>query len=220
MSSSFFYNLIMNYYAVKKGKKPGVYLTWDECKAQVNGFSGAEYKKFNNKEDALDFVGAKKPVQASLFVEESFGNEEKHKETTGRLIAYVDGSFDVTDFSYSYGAVIIDGDKIKTFSKRFSQDKYSEHRNVIGEIRGSMFAMNYALENGYKFLILHYDYEGIEKWATGSWKRNKEATVKYYNFYSETKEKLKVTFVKVKAHTGDKYNEMADKLAKEATIKS
>lgn len=25
----------MKYYAVKKGKIPGIYLTWDECKAQV-----------------------------------------------------------------------------------------------------------------------------------------------------------------------------------------
>ena len=30
-------------YAVRKGKIPGLYNTWDECKAQVDGFSGAEY---------------------------------------------------------------------------------------------------------------------------------------------------------------------------------
>lgn len=35
------------FYAVKKGKNIGVYNTWDECKKQVNGFSGAEYKSFS-----------------------------------------------------------------------------------------------------------------------------------------------------------------------------
>ena len=38
------------YYAVKKGKKPGVYRTWDECKAQTDGFSGAIFKSFKTQE--------------------------------------------------------------------------------------------------------------------------------------------------------------------------
>ena len=33
----------MSYYAVQKGHHPGVYTTWDECKQQVSGFSGAVY---------------------------------------------------------------------------------------------------------------------------------------------------------------------------------
>ena len=31
------------YYAVKKGLKTGIFRTWDECKASVNGYSGAVY---------------------------------------------------------------------------------------------------------------------------------------------------------------------------------
>jgi len=37
-------------YAVYVGRKPGVYLSWDECKAQVDGFSGASYKGFLSEE--------------------------------------------------------------------------------------------------------------------------------------------------------------------------
>ncbi|CAM9014766.1 unnamed protein product [Wickerhamomyces anomalus] len=44
------------FYAVQKGKAPGVYKTWDECKAQVIGFSGAIYKKFNSIGDAQHFI--------------------------------------------------------------------------------------------------------------------------------------------------------------------
>lgn len=43
------------YYAVKVGKKPGVYTTWSECSKQVSKFKGAIYKSFNNLEDAEKF---------------------------------------------------------------------------------------------------------------------------------------------------------------------
>ena len=44
------------FYAVKEGKKPGIYMSWDECKEQVNGYSGAVYKSFSNEEEAKAFI--------------------------------------------------------------------------------------------------------------------------------------------------------------------
>lgn len=46
----------MKYYAVKEGRIPGVYTTWAQCEAQVKGYPHADYKKFNNEEDARRFV--------------------------------------------------------------------------------------------------------------------------------------------------------------------
>ena len=40
------------YYVVWKGATPGVYPTWDECKAQVFGYEGAQYKSFSSLEEA------------------------------------------------------------------------------------------------------------------------------------------------------------------------
>lgn len=40
------------YYVVWKGKKPGIYASWDDCKKQINGFEGAEYKSFANESEA------------------------------------------------------------------------------------------------------------------------------------------------------------------------
>lgn len=42
------------YYVVWKGKKPGIYESWDDCKAAISGIKGAEYKSF------LTFEMAKK----------------------------------------------------------------------------------------------------------------------------------------------------------------
>ncbi|MGH2065600.1 viroplasmin family protein, partial [Aerococcus sp. L_4] len=45
------------FYAVKKGKIPGIYKTWPECQKQVKGFSGAVYKSFASLEEAEAFMG-------------------------------------------------------------------------------------------------------------------------------------------------------------------
>jgi ATP-dependent DNA helicase PIF1 len=62
----------MSYYAVKKGIEPGVYTTWEECNKQIDGFSGAEYKKFKTEAEATDYLNTKtivtnKPLDLSKF---------------------------------------------------------------------------------------------------------------------------------------------------------
>ena len=45
------------YYAIRKGKVPGIYETWDDCKAQTHGFPGAVFKSFSTREEAQAFMG-------------------------------------------------------------------------------------------------------------------------------------------------------------------
>ena len=46
----------MAYYAVKQGRIPGIYNTWEECCKQVHGFPNACYKKFADEAEAKKFV--------------------------------------------------------------------------------------------------------------------------------------------------------------------
>ncbi|XP_012525622.1 ribonuclease H1 [Monomorium pharaonis] len=46
----------MPYYAVAKGRKPGIYATWNECSAQVLKFPGSIYKKFATEREAQNFI--------------------------------------------------------------------------------------------------------------------------------------------------------------------
>ncbi|RDY29464.1 RNase H [Romboutsia weinsteinii] len=191
------------FYAVRKGKKVGIYETWNECKEQVNGFSGAEYKSFPTHEEAKEYVHGTKLVTI------------KNPEST--VEAYVDGSYEHSIREYGSGVVILKNKVVeKTYSIKGKDEKLVGMRNVAGEIEASKIAMNYCLENKIENLILYFDYEGIEKWCMGIWKTNKEGTTAYKQFYDSIKNKLNVKFVKVKAHSGDKYNEEADKLAKKA----
>ena len=43
-------------YAVAVGRKPGLYKTWDECKAQTDGFSGAKFKSFSSENEAKKYL--------------------------------------------------------------------------------------------------------------------------------------------------------------------
>ena len=62
------------YYAVRNGYHTGIFNTWDECKKEVSGFSGAEYKSFTKLEDAKAFLGENE--QISLF------DEPKERKST------------------------------------------------------------------------------------------------------------------------------------------
>jgi ribonuclease HI len=52
------------YYAVKKGRTTGIFTTWDECKKQTAGVSGAQFKSFTSKTEAEKYL--EKPVNNIL----------------------------------------------------------------------------------------------------------------------------------------------------------
>ena len=190
------------FYAVRKGYKVGIYNTWDECKMQVNGFSGAEYKSFKTLDEAYEYMGLKREVNL---------------EKSDFVKAYVDGSYENSIKAYGSGVVILKNDIVqKTYSRKGNKKSLVCMRNVAGEIEASKIAMKYCIDNNIKYLKLYFDYEGIEKWCIGVWKTNKEGTIEYKKFYDSIKDKLHIEFIKVKAHSGDKYNEKADSLAKSA----
>ena len=103
-----------------------------------------------------------------------------------------------------------------TLSEKFDDEELAAMRNVAGEIKGAEAAMQYAMDHGMKKIAIYHDYEGIAKWCTGEWKTNKDGTKAYKAFYEAASRLVEITFVKVTGHSGDKYNDMADQLAKEA----
>lgn len=209
------------YYAVAKGKTPGIYLTWDDCKAQVDHFPGAVYKGFVTLQEAEAFVqNVNGNVQVDIYEQLEIPLQEKGvKEqisTSEHLVAYVDGSYDHSQLRYAYGCVLVLPEEEVTLNGSDNHEDYVSMRNVAGEIMGSEQAVLWALEHGYKKVTIYYDYEGIEKWANGIWKANKLGTQRYKTFIQEKRQDIEIYFQKVAAHTGVKYNEMADQLAKEA----
>lgn len=195
------------YYAVRKGHTTGIFKTWAECQNNTAGYSGAEFKSFKTLEEAEDYLGG--GIKADLDVEDD------------KVVkAYVDGSYDHSIRMYAGGAVILFAGEEYHISESNNLEAMATMRNVAGELLGAVRAMewynDHLAETKAEKLVIYHDYEGIAKWATGAWKANKEGTKEYVEIFHGFQDKFPIEFVKVAAHTGDKYNEIADQLAKKA----
>lgn len=199
-------------YAVKKGLITGVFYNWDECKESVNGYPGAIYKGFTTLEDAKAFL-------EETNVSSHTGAKKKSNSVNTKSekpYAFVDGSFNANTNVYGYGGFLINKNKRFPIQGSDNEPDMVSMRNVAGEIAGSMAAIKKAIELNIPELDIYYDYLGIEKWATGEWKRNKPGTIAYYDYIHSVHSLIQLNFKKVKGHSGVKGNEEADKLAKKA----
>lgn len=127
--------------------------------------------------------------------------------------AYVDGSF--LNDTIGYGAVIVrNNQKIHEISGRLDT-QYNAHRQIAGELKAVTESVHWCKQQKITALHIYYDYKGIEMWARGLWKAKTELTQKYQAFM--IKQSVVFHFHKVRAHSGDRWNEYADKLAKAGT---
>lgn len=197
------------YYGVKQGKVIGAFTSWQACKDSVDGYPGAEYKGFSTLEEVQDYLGEQFCAHFEL---QEFQEE---LPTEGSLLAYVDGSYDDALQKYAFGCVFIlpDG-RIFTEYGNGDNAQSLQHRNVTGEMLGAMYAVKFAMLNGFTGLELRYDYQGIEKWVTGEWRARTELTGKYAAAMREWARSIEIRFTKVTAHTNVYYNDLADKMAK------
>ncbi len=203
------------YYAVKNGHNIGIYETWAECKAQVIRFSGAVYKSFPTLNEAKQYmeIGKNQNVEVELL---NNITQNSVDISNTEAVAYVDGSYDLKTKRFSCGVVMFHAGDEQHFSECFDDIELAEMRNVAGEIKGAEKAMQFCLERDIKSLNIYHDYEGVAKWCTGEWQAKKTGTKAYKSFYNLASEKMQIHFIKVKGHSGDKYNELADQLAKRA----
>ena len=134
----------------------------------------------------------------------------------------MDGSYSESAEKSGFGAIIIDDKGVQTplykaFTKQLNAD-FLKLRNVAAELEGVKESINWAIAYNKTRIKIYYDYEGIGKWADGSWKANNDVTRKYVEFINKNKMLVTIEFCKVPAHSGIEYNEQADKLAKNSLL--
>lgn len=117
-----------NYYAVRKGRQVGIFESWKQCKEQIHGFSGAEYKKFTSIEDAENFINYTSSAKQSPLM-------PNHYEI------WCDGSFSDEQKAAGYGFLIVK-DNVIVYEDygTVTEPEFISARNIAGEIIAAISA--------------------------------------------------------------------------------
>ena len=196
------------YYSVFKGFNKGIYKSWKECEKEVKGYKGAIYKKFKLESDAILFL-----------------NNGVKKEETNIIKVYTDGSCINNGKKESKAGIgIFFGDEDKrNVSRKLNLERVT---NNIAELSALSEALS-ILKNESNDVIIYTDSKYCilcctsygDKQRLKDWSDNipnKDLVMEVYNKYRE-KDNIRLEYVM--GHSNIYENEMADKLAREATSK-
>lgn len=111
MDKDNFFNEVIRvkFYAVKSGRKPGIYRTWEETKKQVDGFSGAEYKSFDKVTDATEYMNFGKEERDRVMEKD----ENALNEAANKIIKFNPKSDDYFAYVYTDGGTRNSGAGVK-----------------------------------------------------------------------------------------------------------
>ena len=230
------------FYAVHKGKIPGIYNTWNDCKKQIDKFEGAIFKKFANKNDAEVFLKEgfginKKPRSVTRKENDDKKNNEKiEDETIGddedKIFIYTDGSLIKLKNNISkagYG-IYIPEKNIKVSAPLINQ-KLTNNRAEMYAIIDSIKYLDESeifkkicifTDSQYSMYIFNGTGERYEK--SGYKNDGKDVpNIDLIKKLLELKRKYNIILLKIRAHTDkkDKHsigNEIADKLAQQGAL--
>jgi ribonuclease HI len=157
-----------------------------------------------------------KDVQTDLFIDSLWNRldgSEIYTAKSGIYEAFVDGSY--ISGTTGYAAVIYLGDEIK--AELSGTVPNTQFRQFAGELKSVIETLKWCDGNNARKIRINYDYEGIEKFASGKWKARNELSKDYVNFIKQTK--VEIEWRHIKSHTGNIKNDKADLLAKRITGK-
>lgn len=215
------------YFAIINGSKKGIfYDEWDNVKPYVSGYPNAVYKGFMSRTAADEYVSSfNKSVKDTASDADVI--DKIAKLGSKDVIAFVHGGYknDIEKNKserYSYGVILFTKQNNKVLENHlfnsFSDEEGLSIESVSGGLKGVMDAISWAIKYNFSLIDIYYDYDGIEKWANGTWKAKNSLTQSYINYIDANKEKITISFSKVSTETEIKYDEKAKKLA-ENTLK-
>ena len=234
------------YYAVRNGREPGIYRTWEECKAQVDGYAKAQFKGFTSLEEAEEYLGyvktnnpgAGKPSSARPFNPPGqsrknrgtgYGDDEARAlETleTGdglkHMVIYTDGACLGNPGPGGYGVVLLHGKERNEFSRgfRLTTNNRMEMLACIVGLQALKGPCAVTLYSDSQYVINSMTKGWALRWRKNKWKRNGEdvPNADLWAKLLDLCDTHKVRFNWVRGHAGNKENERCDHLASQAAL--
>lgn len=217
------------YYAVRVGRAPGVYTDVEEYRKQVDGFPNSVSMRFRSPKVAEAFVLGKtskkekvKTESKDLTPDKVFAATSRAKQIEKRMrpsknvVAYIDGSYDEATLKYSYAAVIVKGNGEELLLCGIGQESQaSPVGSIISELAASASVMDWAKSNKIKAATIVYDCAAIVDAIKKDIRWPRPAERKYRKIYHSVSEKAEIEFRKIQGHSGNRYHDIADALARQ-----
>ena len=145
------------FYVVWKGRKTGVFSSWEECAAQVQGFTGAQYKSFTSRSAAEQALRGKNVI-----------HREKPVSSAERLFSPpppVAESYCVdAACSGNPGPLEYRGVDLRNGKEIFRQGPYQHGTNNVGEFLAIVHALR-SLEKQHRTLTVYSDSSTAIGWV-------------------------------------------------------
>lgn len=227
------------FYAVAKGRAPGVYTTWNEAKKQVDGFNYPKFRKFETKDEADAFVKqfaskvATVPKTAPKPDDDLPQNPTPSVQKDG-LVVFTDGSAlgnGKKGAKAGYAAVWPNHPHL-TFAKPLEGDTKTNNRAEFMACIDALEAANREDPTMSEIVHVYTDSEllinTVTKWMRGwkrnGWKKSSGDPIMNADLVKRLDELVggrKVMWTHVDAHTGgtdwmSTWNDKVDKLARSA----
>lgn len=161
------------YYVVWKGRKTGVFASWDECKQQVENFTGAEYKSFETRvlaEKAFGENSKRHIFQNSISQKAKTSLSPLQKAIIGKpnpeSIA-VDAAWNTATGDMEYRGVYV-----RTGEQLFHQGPFADGTNNVGEFLAIVHGLAYLQKSGSR-LPIYSDSVNAIKWVQAKKHRSK-----------------------------------------------
>jgi ribonuclease HI len=210
------------YYAVVKGRNPGIYTEWkgqNGAQAQIIRFSGSVYKGFETEGEAKEYM--KQPINEQPDIQET----EAEGLKDGKTIIYTDGACINNPGPGGYGVVIKNGKKPKELSGgyRMTTNNRMELMACIVGLSELKKPLSAILFSDSKYVVDGISKGWAKRWQSNGWMRNKTEPAINPDLWEKLLKlcgKHDVSFQWVKGHAGNEGNERCDELATKAALDS
>jgi len=217
------------FYAVRCGHKPGVYRTWEECKAQVDAYSNADYRGFSTVKEAEDYLndGVKKPNGGLDGAPTPMGlpGVDQHSVSLKQVVIYTDGACTGNPGPGGYGVVLIHGEHRKELSAgfRLTTNNRMEILGCIAALQELKKPCEVTIYSDSRYVVNTMTKSWALRWRKDGWKR-KDGNGEWKDALNsdlwaqilDLCDRHRVSFEWVRGHCGNQGNERCDQLARGA----
>ena len=213
------------YYAVVRGRRPGIYNTWygpGGAEEQIRGFAGAIYRGFIVLNEARRWL--ENPVvktRKSSHRVQADPIPDSPGASPGQTVVYTDGGCAGNPGPGGYGAVILAGDARNEIADgfRLTTNNRMELMACIAALEALPAPADVILHSDSQYVVNGMSKGWARKWRANGWMRTKSEAAQNADLWSKLLDlcdEHRVRFVWVHGHAGNRENERCDQLATEA----